>query len=86
MPLVKHNLTQQMSIDLRVCHGDYSVFFKRLILSIFPDYVGQMLKKCDYSSYSVSEGAGEVVLILTANGSSAVNYAVMVDTVRECHR
>ena len=43
MPLVKHNLTQQMSIALRVCRGDYSVFFKRLILSIFPDYVGQML-------------------------------------------
>ena len=43
MPLVKHNWTQQMSIVLRVCHGDYSVFFKRLILSIFPDYVGQML-------------------------------------------
>ena len=34
MPLVKHNLTQQMSIALRVCHGDYSVF-KRLILRIF---------------------------------------------------
>ena len=33
------------------------------------------------SSYSVSEGAGEVVLILTANGSSAVNYTVVVDTV-----
>ena len=33
------------------------------------------------SSHSVSEGAGEVVLILTANGSSAVNYTVMVDTV-----
>jgi len=44
MPLVKHNLTQQMSIALRMCHGDYSVFFfKRLILRIFPDYVGQML-------------------------------------------
>ena len=33
------------------------------------------------SSYSVSEGAGEVVLILTANGTSAVNYTVVVDTV-----
>ena len=33
------------------------------------------------SSYSVSEGAGEAVLILTANGSSAVNYTVVVDTV-----
>ena len=42
MPLVKHNLTQQMSIALRVCHGDYSVFFKRLI-KYFPGYVGQML-------------------------------------------
>ena len=43
MPLVKHNLTQQMNIAL--CRGDYSVFFffKRLILRIFPDYVGQML-------------------------------------------
>ena len=33
------------------------------------------------SSYSVSEGAGEVVLNLTANGTSAVNYTVVVDTV-----
>ena len=33
------------------------------------------------SSYSVSEGAGEVVLIVTANGTSAVNYTVVVDTV-----
>ena len=32
------------------------------------------------SSYSVSEGAGEVVLNLTANGTSAVNYTVVVDT------
>ena len=32
------------------------------------------------SSYSVSEGVGEVVLNLTANGTSAVNYTV-VDTV-----
>ena len=30
------------------------------------------------SSYSVSEGAGEVVLNLTANGTSAVNYTVVV--------
>ena len=41
MPLVKHNLTQQMNMAL--CRGDYSVLFKRLILRIFPDYVGQML-------------------------------------------
>ena len=33
------------------------------------------------SSYSVSEGAGEVVLNLTANGTSAVNYTVVVDTM-----
>ena len=33
------------------------------------------------SSYSVSEGAGEVVLNLTANGTSAVNYTVVVDTL-----
>ena len=33
------------------------------------------------SSYYVSEGAGEVVLNLTANGTSAVNYTVVVDTV-----
>ena len=33
------------------------------------------------SSYSVSEGAGEVFLNLTANGTSAVNYTVVVDTV-----
>ena len=33
------------------------------------------------SSYSVYEGAGEVVLNLTANGTSAVKYTVMVDTV-----
>ena len=33
------------------------------------------------SSYSVSEGTGEVVLNLTANGTSAVNYTVVVDTV-----
>ena len=33
------------------------------------------------SSYSMSEGAGEVVLNLTANGTSAVNYTVVVDTV-----
>ena len=33
------------------------------------------------SIYSVSEGAGEVVLILTANETSAVNYTVVVDTV-----
>ena len=32
------------------------------------------------SSYSVSERAGEVVLNLTANGTSAVNYTVVVDT------
>ena len=32
-------------------------------------------------SYSVSEGAGEVVLNLTANGTSAVNYTVVVDTM-----
>ena len=31
-------------------------------------------------SYSVSEGAGEVVLNLTANGTSAVSYTVVVDT------
>ena len=31
--------------------------------------------------YYVSEGAGEVVLNLTANGTSAVNYTVVVDTV-----
>jgi len=41
MPLVKHNLTQQMNMAL--CRGDHSVLFKRLILRIFPDYVGQML-------------------------------------------
>ncbi len=35
----------------------------------------------DESSYFVSEGAGEVVLNLTANGTSAVNYTVVVDTV-----
>ena len=29
----------------------------------------------------MSEGAGEVVLKLTANGTSAVNYTVVVDTV-----
>ena len=29
----------------------------------------------------MSEGAGEVVLILTAIGTSAVNYTVVVDTV-----
>ena len=28
----------------------------------------------------MSEGAGEVVLNLTANGTSAVNYTVVVDT------
>ena len=33
------------------------------------------------SSYSVSEGAGEVVLNLTANGTSAVDYTVVVDTM-----
>ena len=33
------------------------------------------------SSYSVSEGAGEVVLNLTANGTSAVNYTVVVVTM-----
>ena len=33
------------------------------------------------SCYYVSEGAGEVVLNLTANGTSAVNYTVVVDTV-----
>ena len=33
------------------------------------------------SNYSVSEGAGEVVLNLTANGISAVNYTVAVDTM-----
>ena len=33
------------------------------------------------SSYSVSEGAGEVVLNLTANGTSAVSYTVLVDTM-----
>ena len=33
------------------------------------------------SSYSVSEGAGEVVLNLTANGTSAVIYTVVVVTV-----
>ena len=33
------------------------------------------------SSYSVSEGAGEVVLNLTANGTSAVEYTVVVDTM-----
>ena len=33
------------------------------------------------SCYYVSEGAGEVVLKLTANGTSAVNYTVVVDTV-----
>ena len=32
------------------------------------------------SSYSVFEGAGKVVLNLTANGTSAVNYTVGVDT------
>ena len=32
-------------------------------------------------SYSMSEGAGEVVLNLTANGTSAVNYTVVVDTM-----
>ena len=33
------------------------------------------------SRYSVSEGAGEVVLNLTANGTSAVEYTVVVDTM-----
>ena len=33
------------------------------------------------SSYSVSEEAGEVVLNLTSNGTSAVNYTVVVDTM-----
>ena len=33
------------------------------------------------SSYSVCEGTGEVVLNLTANGTSAVNYTVVVDTM-----
>ena len=33
------------------------------------------------SIYSVSEGAGEVVLNLTTNGTSAVNYTVVVDTM-----
>ena len=33
------------------------------------------------SNYSVSEGAGEVVLNLTANGTSAVNYTVVVVTM-----
>ena len=40
MPLVKHNLTQQMNIAL--CHGDYSVFFQKTHITYFPDYVGQM--------------------------------------------
>ena len=35
------------------------------------------------SSYSVSEGAGEVALNLTANETSAVNYTVVVDTMDE---
>ena len=33
------------------------------------------------SSYSVCEGTGEVVLNLTANGTSAVNYTVVVVTM-----
>ena len=33
------------------------------------------------SSYSASEGAVEVVLNLTANGTSAVNYTVVVVTM-----
>ena len=33
------------------------------------------------SNYPMSEGAGEVVLNLTANGTSAVNYTVVVDTM-----